>query len=342
MLQTIVVLEKVERSMFALRKILQKLENEISIICVAKPMEAMECIEDVDVDVLICNYEMEQMSCAELFDYFKMCSPYTKNIVIVEQDKIGAFTHDINRLNLHSIIIRPFPEEEFLTIIRKSLEKVNEERTRDMAYDLRTEKKKKYEEAYQKLQQEADVVEEGYNLFRDVVKGLIKGTVGTAECNQDEDMIAFFQKLSEVYDHFFFIETGNIWMYFNYYMNLFQKPQSDKIVTFQQKIQSELKHGLLAKIFYALFLFSFMFDLVLNSYHIAVELHEDTSALTIRFVFDPSASRKMDGTLDYRIESEEKRNYMQRVIQGIFDTCIKEKVNVQLQNSVILKFILEK
>lgn len=134
----------------ALKRVLIKFDYEI--ISTTNPEEGFEIIDSLDLDMVICDYNMPNINGIDLLKYSKEVRPGAIRILITGYYDADIAISAINEGNVFHYISKPWKNEEVIAIIQDGLKKRQEEVDQSNIY-------KYVNESYTYLSQMANIIE---------------------------------------------------------------------------------------------------------------------------------------------------------------------------------------
>ena len=104
-----------------IRDIFKKLfeRSGYNTMAVEKAKNGTETLKDECFDVVICDYDLHDVTGVEFFESTKNICPDRINILMITPgDLVNA--DEVKRLNIQNIIEKPFPFDELLRIVKNS------------------------------------------------------------------------------------------------------------------------------------------------------------------------------------------------------------------------------
>ncbi|MGD9567269.1 MAG: LytR/AlgR family response regulator transcription factor [Sedimentibacter sp.] len=127
----ILIIDDDQNIINALKRILNK--NEYIIYSANKSERAIDIIKNHDIDILLCDYNMPDMSGIEILKYAKDILPNAIRILITGNFDLNITISAINEVGIYYYISKPWKNEEVISIIEKA---VNEKRIQEKKAEL--------------------------------------------------------------------------------------------------------------------------------------------------------------------------------------------------------------
>ncbi|OUR96276.1 hypothetical protein A9Q84_07920 [Halobacteriovorax marinus] len=101
-------------------------DESISIIGSTRPLEALNILDKLDVDVVIADYNMPEMNGSELAKIIRDKGNDVPIVYLTSEDFKQKFLDDKKKLNISSVIIKPFTKQSILDSLNLSIGDSNE------------------------------------------------------------------------------------------------------------------------------------------------------------------------------------------------------------------------
>lgn len=90
--------------------------------------EALKILESENVDIIICDYLLQNMGGIEFFSNVSLKYPYTVNILISGNVNYEQLRSSVARREIFKFLSKPFNEEVIMNVLSDAIEKVKENR----------------------------------------------------------------------------------------------------------------------------------------------------------------------------------------------------------------------
>lgn len=101
-------------------------DDRISIIGSSRPLEALNTLEKMDVDIVIADYNMPEMNATELSEKIRAKGLDVPIYYLTSEDFKQKFLDDQKKLNISNVIIKPFTKQSILESLKLSIEDYDE------------------------------------------------------------------------------------------------------------------------------------------------------------------------------------------------------------------------
>lgn len=135
----------------ALNRVLNKFDYNI--ISTTRPEEGIEIINSLDLDMVICDFNMPNITGVEVLKHSKQVQPSAIRILITGYYDVNIAVSAINEGNVYHYISKPWKNEEVITIIQNALKQKQEENQESNMY-------KYMNDSHTYLTEMADLLEE--------------------------------------------------------------------------------------------------------------------------------------------------------------------------------------
>ncbi len=116
----IVLVDDEENILKALKRALARENWDVEIF--SSPIVALEALTYTDVDLVISDYRMPEMTGAEFLTEFKNTHPHTVRIILSGQTDMEGLTKAINDAEIYRFITKPWNDIELRSTIKQCLD----------------------------------------------------------------------------------------------------------------------------------------------------------------------------------------------------------------------------
>jgi two-component system, LytTR family, response regulator len=123
----------------ALRRIFDKSKYEV--LFTTKPEDAIDILSN-EIDIIICDHNMPNISGIEVLKYAKKISPNTIRILITGYSDIEIAISAINQGSIYYFFSKPWKNEEIISVVKKAIRYKYEKQEKDSVYEVLNENKR--------------------------------------------------------------------------------------------------------------------------------------------------------------------------------------------------------
>ena len=118
----LVIVDDEEMVLASLRSFLA-LETDYEVLTFSSPLRALESIRESQIDLVISDYLMPEMTGIEFLLEVKKLQPYATRILLTGYADKGNAIRAINEVNLYQYIEKPWSNDDLKLIIQNGLER---------------------------------------------------------------------------------------------------------------------------------------------------------------------------------------------------------------------------
>ena len=118
----LVIVDDEEMVLVSLRSFLA-LETDYEVLTFSSPLKALESIRENQIDLVISDYLMPEMTGIEFLLEVKKLQPYATRILLTGYGDKENVIRAINEVNLYQYIEKPWSNDDLKLIIRNGLER---------------------------------------------------------------------------------------------------------------------------------------------------------------------------------------------------------------------------
>jgi two-component system response regulator HupR/HoxA len=96
--------------------------KDYQVLCAQSGNEAMKLLEDNDVDVILTNLRLGDISGLDLFGHSRITRPDAIRILVAEHKYLEGIEHDINEAAVYQVIRKPWHPTALQLMVRRALE----------------------------------------------------------------------------------------------------------------------------------------------------------------------------------------------------------------------------
>ncbi len=116
---TIALIDDEELILKSLSRLMRKTDWEV--LAFADPTEALARLADRDIDIVVSDYRMPEMTGVEFLNCFKEHHPDTLRIILSGQADMQGVLNAVNQSEVYRYMLKPWEDEELLHTLRTAL-----------------------------------------------------------------------------------------------------------------------------------------------------------------------------------------------------------------------------
>lgn len=116
---TIALIDDEELILKSLNRLLRKTNWEV--LTFSNPLDALETLNGQNVDIVVSDYRMPQMSGVDFLNQFKKDHPDTIRIILSGQADMQGILNAVNQSEVYRYVLKPWEDEELLHTLRTAL-----------------------------------------------------------------------------------------------------------------------------------------------------------------------------------------------------------------------------
>ncbi|MDX1754626.1 MAG: response regulator [Marinobacter sp.] len=118
-MSTIALIDDEELILKSLSRLLRKTDWEV--LTFSNPADALGALADREIDIVVSDYRMPQMSGVEFLNRFKQDHPDTLRIILSGQADMQGVLNAVNESEVYRYMLKPWEDEEFLHTLKTAL-----------------------------------------------------------------------------------------------------------------------------------------------------------------------------------------------------------------------------
>ena len=121
------------------------------VLIASEPEDVLTIIENQELDIIICDYNMPLMSGIDVLKYSKKIRPRTVRILITGNCDLDIAISAINEGSIYYYISKPWKNEEVLGVVKKALDYKRDQDKKALLYEMLDSSQKNLDEMNNRL-----------------------------------------------------------------------------------------------------------------------------------------------------------------------------------------------